>query len=267
MEASSLHPTVNGEAYLRRMAAVRDKGELLPPGFSPTAPVLDYGCAAGSLATLFSPGQYVGFDLSPAMVERAREAHPEYLFTSELPAGPFALVLLSSLLHEVYSYSAYSREAVVTFLRGLKPLVAPGGSLAIRDGVAPSRGEEERAYTLRKPADAEAFLARLLRVAPEREDLRALTLRGEVLRGPWAAVVSFLNCYTWGWASLEREAHEVVNFASREEWCALLRQAEYTVTEERVVTQEDYFLHLEELVALEGERWPTKVFLRATPLP
>ena len=79
--------------------------------FSPGDRVLDLGCGPGSLwehwRALERPGRLVGLDLSPEMVARARERHPDGEFVvgrvHELPfeTGSFDLVIASSVLHHV----------------------------------------------------------------------------------------------------------------------------------------------------------------------
>ena len=77
--------------------------------------IVDFGCADGAilkhLAKLFPDYQYVGFDISPEMLEIARNGSPSNItYTSnwdevlKLIEGKKAAITLSSLIHEVYTY-------------------------------------------------------------------------------------------------------------------------------------------------------------------
>lgn len=81
---------------------------------------VDYGCADGvmlkSLAQFFPGHQYAGYDILPRMVEIAQENNPNgVLFTTDWSAiqqrvqatkkaGRKTVIVLSSIIHEVYSY-------------------------------------------------------------------------------------------------------------------------------------------------------------------
>jgi SAM-dependent methyltransferase len=83
--------------YHRLVAAI--VGFLVPPG----ARVLEIGCGSGDLLASTRPRRGLGIDLSPKMVERARELHPELDFATaaaEEYATPeqFDYVLLSDVV-------------------------------------------------------------------------------------------------------------------------------------------------------------------------
>lgn len=77
--------------------------------------ILDYGCADGALvgflANLFPETNFIGYDMSEAMIEDAALDYgglPNVKFYSELPDNidyQTASLNLSSLIHEIYSYS------------------------------------------------------------------------------------------------------------------------------------------------------------------
>lgn len=65
--------------------------------------LLDFGCGFGRLARLFSPSQYVGVDVNPFAIKKARELQPGYQFEEwtghgQLPAADMAL-LYAVLIH------------------------------------------------------------------------------------------------------------------------------------------------------------------------
>lgn len=260
---SLLYTEVNFEEYVARMDNVTDKVTVLD--YIPeTARVLDYGCGTGPLASEFTPKNYVGYDISDLMVARARKENPAYTFTSTLPTSTFDVVLLSSLLHEVYSYNDKSRAEVVRVLREAGSLLRPGGSIVIRDGIRPSGGSVPVRLRLSDPDDCEKFLAYLKAESPW--EFR-VTVRDGHLSGSLEEVSHFLMVYTWGWASAHREKEERVNFAGLGDWMSILRDAGLTVIELNVISQEDYFAHLSKLVDLGGLRWETKIFIQAALSP
>jgi SAM-dependent methyltransferase len=76
---------------------------LVPPG----SRVLEVGCGAGDLLAALDPAYGVGVDLSPKMVERAREKYPRLNFFTQdahdLDAGgPFDYVILSDLVNDLW---------------------------------------------------------------------------------------------------------------------------------------------------------------------
>jgi SAM-dependent methyltransferase len=81
--------------------------------------VLEIGCANGDLLAALEPSYGVGLDLSPRMVQVARERHP-YLQFLEMDAhdlaanpalaGPFDYVILSDLVGDLYDVQAAIRQ-------------------------------------------------------------------------------------------------------------------------------------------------------------
>jgi 2-polyprenyl-3-methyl-5-hydroxy-6-metoxy-1,4-benzoquinol methylase len=49
--------------------------------------VLDFGCHHGVLTKYCTPQNYVGVEIDPIFLESARAQHPEYTFTTMIPAG------------------------------------------------------------------------------------------------------------------------------------------------------------------------------------
>jgi hypothetical protein len=66
------------------------------------------GCAEGDLLAALSPARGVGVDFSSAAVDRARQKHPQFEFIVadahdlETIQGPFDVILMSDLLHDVW---------------------------------------------------------------------------------------------------------------------------------------------------------------------
>lgn len=79
--------------------------------------IVDYGCADGTLiefmASLFPEYTYIGYDIDPGMLERAKEKcglDKKFIFTSdwevvkEAVRGQRSAVILNSVIHEIYAY-------------------------------------------------------------------------------------------------------------------------------------------------------------------
>lgn len=249
----------NFETYNKIMSGVTDKDNVLE-FINSDDRVLDFGCGNGALTDKFDPANYVGYDLSELMVDTARAEHPEYRFTATFPEGEkFDVVLFSSVLHEVYSYSEKSFEKVVEVLKDAKNALTPTGRIVIRDGFVPDDKNLIVSYKLVNPADAKEFLSSL--VAESQFEFRVeITADGNLVGGQ-RAVNRFLNVYTWGWKSFAREKDERVNFASTSHWKRLIEQAGLNINEMRLISQDGYFDNLRKIVDLEGDRWDTKIIL------
>jgi ubiquinone/menaquinone biosynthesis C-methylase UbiE len=109
-----------GGAYKRRLQRVYRF--LIPPGQR----VLDLGCGQGDLLASLSPSVGVGVDLSPEMVRRAAERHPQLRFIqadahdlAEITGieGPFDFIVLSDLLNDAWD--------VQRLLTAIAPLTTP----------------------------------------------------------------------------------------------------------------------------------------------
>jgi SAM-dependent methyltransferase len=76
---------------------------LIPPGMR----VLDIGCGQGDLLAKLKPSAGAGIDLSPAMIARARQQHPEYHFLNadahDFDLGmDFDYIVCSDLVNDVW---------------------------------------------------------------------------------------------------------------------------------------------------------------------
>jgi SAM-dependent methyltransferase len=95
----------------------------------PGARVLEVGCGFGDLVASLEASKKVGLDLSPRMIEKAKQRHPELdLFVAdvendELPEGPFDAIVLSDVI-------GYLNDIQLVFER-LAPLLAENGRLVV----------------------------------------------------------------------------------------------------------------------------------------
>ncbi|MCS6995129.1 MAG: glycosyltransferase [Anaerolineales bacterium] len=108
--------------YHRRLREIYQ--HLVSPGLS----VLELGCGRGDLLAALSPARGVGVDFSPAMLEIARQKHPQLTFLQadahELALEEtFDVILLSDLVNDVYD--------VQTLLERIHPLCRPDTRLIL----------------------------------------------------------------------------------------------------------------------------------------
>lgn len=133
----------------------------------PDDTLADLGCGTGlmlqHLADLVPDGRAYGIDLSTTLLQHATnnlrqpDGHSNVqlveanLTRLPLPDNHVDTAVLSSVLHEVYSYNNYSRQAVRKALTETHRVLKPGGRLAIRDGVAPANGTQPVHLTCHTP--------------------------------------------------------------------------------------------------------------------
>lgn len=95
----------------------------------PGSAVLEIGCGLGDLLARLDAGRKVGVDISPRMIDLARERHPSLelsvadLESDPLPEGPFDYIVL----HEVVGHL----DDIQRGLSRLGPLLAPGGRVIV----------------------------------------------------------------------------------------------------------------------------------------
>lgn len=125
--------------YCRRMqAGLYEKlffvDKLYLTGYDHVDVLVDFGCADGSLICwlrqLWPDCRYIGYDIDPVMIDRARHNCPDVTFTSDwhevvqfaLTAHGNLAINLSSVLHEVYSYCCEDEIAqTIDKISGLHP--------------------------------------------------------------------------------------------------------------------------------------------------
>ncbi|HEU5075475.1 MAG TPA: methyltransferase domain-containing protein, partial [Polyangiaceae bacterium] len=150
------------ERYLNGMdKSMRQKVAVTAAHLLGEGTVADMGMGSGSgtlaLAALYPRVRVVGVDVNPEMVERARVKHK--LANLSFVEGDIAAqvfeperldgVFNSSVLHHVTSFNGYDHDAAARALEQQVAQLAVGGSLIVRDFVAPAAG----AVFLDLPAD------------------------------------------------------------------------------------------------------------------
>jgi len=97
--------------------------------------VLDLGCGPGDILQFLPAVQYVGYDINPAYIERARrrfsargEFHCRAVTEDLAPSPPFDLVVAHGLLHHL------DDAAARTLFKVARRALKPGGRLVTFDG-------------------------------------------------------------------------------------------------------------------------------------
>ncbi|MCC6511958.1 MAG: class I SAM-dependent methyltransferase [Pirellulaceae bacterium] len=118
----------------------RQHRQLLARHFStPPARVLDCGCGTGIFAPCFSQPSYLGIDLSPAYIARARARYAGYRFQEmdasrmQLASQSFDAVIVSGVLHHM------DRSLAQQVLSEIQRVLRPEGTLLMWEDV-PTRG-------------------------------------------------------------------------------------------------------------------------------
>lgn len=117
--------------------------------------IADVGCGTGLMlkvmAKLFKDDKLIGVETSPTLFKVAQDNLSECgnvllanLNVKDMPPTPndaeggvIDTIIYSSVMHEIYSYSDYSEDAVRQQLVKAWADLKPGGRLIIRDGVKP----------------------------------------------------------------------------------------------------------------------------------
>lgn len=229
--ADSTCGAVANEYFDQMASALGDKARLadhLVPGT-----VTDIGAGGGELAGYMASRPHIDHvwaaDISPQSLERLRTAYRaddgltvvEGSFAAAFDAagGQVDNIMLSSVLHEVYSYAeGDSRRKVERILGALGSCVRalrPGGRLIIRDGIKPVRDridiaidgpgvwEMVKAYGESSPEGC--HLEETARVGSRSELVLTADLAAE-----------FLLTATWGADHLHREGSEHYTWAGRD---------------------------------------------------
>lgn len=126
--------------YLEGMAkSIPHKVELIAPWIKPGS-IVDLGCADASFTSWLSlKGDTTGIDISPEIVNEARDKYVTTKFrvadvrSYDIPSDN---VIASSILHEVFSYGNGIADVDLA-LRNIHANLNAGGRLIIRDFVRP----------------------------------------------------------------------------------------------------------------------------------
>lgn len=98
--------------------------------------VLDFGCGIGILAPLFTPKQYLGFDIDTKAIAYAKNKYPKYSFqvgdaTKLKLQKKFDLILIVGVLHHL------NNKEVKAALEVIKSLLLPKGKVILIEAIPP----------------------------------------------------------------------------------------------------------------------------------
>ncbi|OBG95561.1 hypothetical protein A9X05_07000 [Mycobacterium sp. E3298] len=117
----------------------REKEVLRREGIVGAASILDLGCGTGVMASSFRPEGYVGVDMNPRYIARARATKSQYRFEvadgRSLPFadGSFDAVLISGVIHHLDDDSARG------LLQESRRILAPGSGVFVMSEPVPTR--------------------------------------------------------------------------------------------------------------------------------
>lgn len=161
----------------------------------------------------------------------------------------FDAIIFSGVLHEIGCFAKeapYSMHAVEQALEDAVKLLAPGGVIIIREGLAEEKGDREKKTVMElSSAENRSALDRFCREfqgwqnfekwPPEIRDISTDRLNVEVPR--WLER-EYLATWTWGEASWEREILERFCYGSEGEWKEAFREAGLRVREAQFSMEE-----------------------------
>jgi SAM-dependent methyltransferase len=184
-------------------AKVADIGPWLVPGL-----VVDRGCGTGALIRhLASTGRkVVGVEISEELSRREPGVICANVMDPVFADGFVDNIVLSSILHEVYSYQGRSRSAVVVCLSNCARELRRGGRMIIRDIWSPEPGPP--AHALSMDPDVWALFEDFCARSPGPVDADAVDPGRRSVRLSTRSAVEFLSKkdYRLHW---ELELHEV----------------------------------------------------------
>lgn len=242
----------NEDYYARMASSIGDKAKLLP--FVYGKRVLEIGFGGGELMDiLHSQGYEVyGLDASAVSVSKVHNApYKENVkegYADEIldfwDEGFFDTIILSSVLHEVFSYGnrngkqQHSVEAIGSTLEVIFKALKSGGEVIIRDGVLAADWDRKVEVVMlnndvqgvKNYLDAQPF-----------KDRVSLTRTGEnVFLGNLESATALAYTYTWGEASLPRESQELFGVMTRKEYCSLLEEKGFSIIHHEEYVQPGY---------------------------
>lgn len=233
--------------------------------------ILDYGCGSGLLTSKIAeefPSAIVhGYDRSLDMIEIARERffgrNLQFLTkVNSLQAESYDYIILSSVLHEVYSQFG-CLPTISAFLNELKSFLKPKGYIISRDNFVSnsmSVNTTQMSFVYSGiTEEAGLFLDKLIESTPLilKDHFINLSIdkSTNTISGSERAVLEFLNKFTWGEESLPRESQESLFCFSPSDWPNII-PSDFKIISQYNYTDTNYLGYLAKLVEIK-EFFPT----------
>lgn len=248
---------LQNDLYYERMASsVGDKSRLLP--YLKGKRVLEIGFGGGELMDILHAQGYevYGVDASDVSVsklqekpyaERVVEAFADEI-VGQWPENYFDTVIVSSVLHEVFSYGnrdgkdKHSLNSLKVTLGAIMKALRPGGRLLLRDGVLAENWDEKILLTMLNQ-DVQG-VKNYLSLQPFKDRVSLSLVDEFTFLGNMESVASFAYTYTWGEEALPRESQELFGVLTQKEYCSLLEETGFRMVHHEEYVQEGYVKEL-----------------------
>ena len=259
----------NFEEYAEKMeASLKDKVVIIPYIFKKNKPfpsVLDFGAGSGLLAKYLKDNTPVGkvyaVDSDALMRKRMENLDLDGVFSNIFECPKVDVIILNSVVHEIYSYAdgGHLGKLIVLqeFFDTLSKYLNPKGRIIIREGFAEEQYEDREMSVVLKTLNFP-----IERYREEYGYHLPIYLDGNVLWGKKTAVKEFLNKFTWGTDSLDREINECINFMAPSDYGYMLEKTGFDFINFYPYCQYSYFYHLMQKVEL-TEFWDTHIIITA----
>lgn len=256
------------ETYYSIMSrSVGDKARLLDhvvPGH-----ILEIGFGGGELMNiLHEAGNTVyGLDASEVSVsrvsdkayfERVVEAYADETFEA-FGANKFDTVIMSSVLHEVFSYgsrggiNARTMIAWHDAIANIAKTIKPGGRLLIRDGVLADNYEDVVTMTMLNNDIQGIYDYLHLQPFPQ---VSLTRISDNDFIGSMESVASTIYTYTWGPKSLPRESQELYGLATLDDYATNVEGHGFVCDYKNAYVLSGYVDHLSPKVLLTQDSNP-----------
>lgn len=239
--------------YYKRMASsIGDKARLVP--FISGHRILEIGFGGGELMDILDSEGYEvhGLDASEISVgklnaksyfDRVKEGFADEI-GSHWSSGYFDTVILSSVLHEVFSYGnreekdKHSLDAIRKTLAVIMKSLHPGGRIIIRDGVLAENWDEKTTMMMLNK-DVEG-VNKYLDMQPFKDRVSLSLIEEYTFLGNLESVASFAYTYTWGEDALPRESQELFGVMTQNEYCLMLEETGFSMVHHEEYVQQGY---------------------------
>ena len=257
----------NALYYERMASSAGDKARML--SFVHGKKVLEIGFGGGEVLDMLHGQGYEVYGLDASDVSTSKVMDKPYgsrvveAYADEIsqhwPHGHFDTIIISSTLHEVFSYGnrngkhKHSLESLVSTIKGIYEALAPGGRILVRDGVLAADWDTKTKIFM-KNGDTQG-VKNYLDLQPFKDRVSLTQTDVNTFIGTLESVAAFAYTYTWGEKSLPRESQELFGVLTLGEYSDLIEKTGFSVIHREEYVQQGYIDNLGpkmELADLEG---------------